>query len=54
MKIKKLIKLFYIVTIQPIIRALTHEKKFKIDTSYCDINSLCNIPKSTKFIHKGI
>ena len=51
---KKLIKMFSDVTIQPLLRALTHERKFKIDTSYCDIHSLCNIPNSTKFIHKGL
>ena len=51
---KKLIKLFYDVTIQPIIKTLNNEKKFKIDTSYCDIHPLCNIPSSTKFIHKGL
>jgi serine O-acetyltransferase len=54
MKMKELIKMFNNVTIQPVIRRLTHEKMFKIDTSYCDINSLCKIPNSTKFFHKGL
>ena len=39
---------------QPITRAITHERKFKIDTSYCDIHFKCNIPDSTRFFHKGL
>ena len=31
-----------------------HENKFKIDTDYCDIDRLCNIPNSTRFTHKGL
>jgi serine O-acetyltransferase len=54
MRPKKLIKLFYDVTVQPIIKTLNNEKRFKIDTSFCDIHTLCNIPSSTKFIHKGL
>lgn len=31
-----------------------NEKKFKIETDYCDIHKNCHIPDSTRFFYKGL
>jgi serine O-acetyltransferase len=54
MRIMNFMRLCNEYMMQPILKAITHERKFKINTSYCDIHYKCHIPDSTRFFHKGV